>query len=384
LDRERISSSSNLSLTGKLSAWQIATRLSKAALPFGKKSKQAERLLAEMKTVATLLTLQFEEAAEAWLESRQAYISAKTFREYKLNIKTLSAYFGMMKLTEISSDQIRAYQKMRLTKCGPTSINHECSVLQQMLKRVQRWGEVGADYQPLPLPKTERGRALSDEEKKRLFEVAEKKIEWRAAYCFALISVNTSAGPKETFTLRLKDINLDGVPSISVQPGGAKNVHRIRTIPLNEEALLGVQLAMARARKLGSTEPDHYLFPYLRKDKTADPTRHQTTFKTAWKRLTAYAELVGFRMYDLRHHAITTLLENPKVSEEVAEHIAGHISRRMKKRYSHARLGAMREAVEALGAVTKKRKPPRSAGTEDSTDLARQLSEVLAKLLKTA
>ena len=38
-------------------------------------------------------------------------------------------------------------------------------------------------------------------------------------------------------------------------------------------------------------------------------------------------------MYDLRHHAITALLENPHVSEETVEAIAGHISREMKKRY---------------------------------------------------
>jgi hypothetical protein len=31
-------------------------------------------------------------------------------------------------------------------------------------------------------------------------------------------------------------------------------------------------------------------------------------------------------MYDLRHHAITSLLENPKISDQTAEALAGHIS----------------------------------------------------------
>jgi integrase len=325
----------------------------------------------------------FTEAASAWLESRRAYISPKTFHEYELNVKTLSAFFGEMKLIEITPDQIRAYQKMRLTQCGPCGINHECSVLQQMLKRIGRWQDIAFDYQALPLPKEERGRALRDEEKKLLLDIASANPEWEAAYCFALISVNTSAGPKETYTLRLKDVDLDA-RVITIQPQGAKNVHRIRTIPLNTEALMGARLAVARAKRIGSVEPEHYLFPFRLKRNSHDPKHHQTTFKTAWKKLTTKAGLQGLRMYDLRHHAITVLLENPKVSEETAEHIAGHISRRMKKRYSHARLDSMRQAVEALTPIIRKKSPQKSAKSTDQTEVAQKLVDLLSKLLKTS
>jgi len=64
--------------------------------------------------------------------------------------------------------------------------------------------------------------------------------------------------------------------------------------------------------------------------------------------MTAAAGLSRLRMYDLRHHAITVLLENPDVSEEIAETIAGHISRNMRKRYSHVRLEAMRVALQRM------------------------------------
>lgn len=53
-------------------------------------------------------------------------------------------------------------------------------------------------------------------------------------------------------------------------------------------------------------------------------------------------------MYDLRHHAITALLENPKISDQTAEALAGHTSVRMKKRYSHIRMEAKRAALNAL------------------------------------
>jgi hypothetical protein len=79
-----------------------------------------------------------------------------------------------------------------------------------------------------------------------------------------------------------------------------------------------------------------------------DPRRHQRDFYKAWREITAEAGLFRFRLYDLRHTAITKLLENPEVSEETAEAIAGHVSHRMKKRYSHVRIEVRRAAVQAM------------------------------------
>lgn len=333
-----------------------------------------------------LTQLPFSKAAVAWLETRRGYISPKTFHEYELNIKTLSVFFSDFRLQEISSDQIRAYQQMRRAKCGPFAINHECSVLQQMLKRIGRWGEIAPNYQPLPLPKTKVGRALRDEEKARLFRIAATNPNWEAALLFAVISANTTTGPKETATLRLKDIDIER-RILSVQPEGAKNVHRVRPIPLNDEAFRAANLALARAKRLGSVEPEHYIFPFRIHRALFDPTRHQTSFKTAWKKMVAAADLPGFRMYFLRHHAISVLLENPNNSEETVEAIAGHVSREQKKAYSHVRMDRMREAVLALSpkakVVEKRRKPSLSTPTED-TVLAGKLLSALAKLLKTA
>jgi integrase len=329
-----------------------------------------------------LTQLPFTSAAQAWLESRRAYLSAKTYHEYELSIHTLSKFFGELRLPEIDGDLVRSYQRMRKGRIGDGAfaINHECGILLQMRKRI---GLPLADYQPLPLPKQERGRALSDEQRSRLLRVAHANPNWEAAYLFAVISVNTSAGPKETSTLRLKDVDL-GKGTIRIQPAGAKNVHRVRTIPLNDEALAGLVLAMARAKRLGSCEPEHYLFPFRVSTGHYDPSRFQTTFKTAWKKLIAAAQLPGFRMYDLRHHAITALLENPEVSEETAEDIAGHISRRIKKRYSHIRMKYKRAAVEAIAPQKSNARPRRSAKTNDRKKLVSQLTELLTKLLESA
>ena len=109
---------------------------------------------------AELAEMLFPEAARVWLETRRGYISPKTFYEYRSNLKTLSAFFGDFRLQEISADQIRAYQQMRRAKCGPFAINHEYSVLQQMLKRIGRWAEIAPNYEALALPKKKRGASI--------------------------------------------------------------------------------------------------------------------------------------------------------------------------------------------------------------------------------
>jgi integrase len=338
-----------------------------------------------------LTQMPFAAACEAYLESRRPYIATKTHHEYQLNIKTLAVFFGELRLQEIDGDLIRAYQRTRKLKCGPFAINHECGFLCLIRKRI---GLPIEDYQPLPLPKEIRGRALSDEERVRLLRVAESNPHWEAAYLATMISVNTSAGPKETATLRLKDIDLQR-DVIRVQPGGAKNVHRVRTIPLNDESRAAVKSALDRSQRLGAVQPEHYLFPFRRKRGNRhsgadhyDPTNHQTTFKTAWLALKRAAHIPNFRMYDLRHHAITALLENPEISEETAEDIAGHISRRMKKRYSHIRMKYRRAAVEAIGpkkpVKKEQRNTNRTAISTERDGLVSELSILLAKLLKGA
>src|SRR6266481_2256273 len=102
---------------------------------------------------AVLTQLLFREAAEAWLETRKPYIGQRTYTDYSNYIKTLAVFFGEVRLQQIDADLLRAYQKMRMARAGASAINHECSVLQQMLKRIGHWPAIAADYQPLKLPK---------------------------------------------------------------------------------------------------------------------------------------------------------------------------------------------------------------------------------------
>ena len=68
---------------------------------------------------------------------------------------------------------------------------------------------------------------------------------------------------------------------------------------------------------------------------------------TAWRALRDAAGLHGLRFHDLRHTIITELAEMG-VADHVLESISGHLSRRMLEHYSHIRIDAKRQALDAL------------------------------------
>jgi integrase len=293
-----------------------------------------------------LTQLGFREAALAWLETRKPYLSPRTYKDYTDYIKTLSLFFAEIRLVEITPDHIRAYQRMRMVRAGGSLINHECSVIQQMLKRIGRWAEVGHDYQPLPLPRESPHRALTEAEEDRLYRLGPNFPQWDVAYCAFVISINSTVGPGELRHVRLCDVDLVE-RTFRIQPEGAKNAGRIRVIPLNHQALSAMEYLLKRAKDLGAVEPLHYLLPFRVRRGTYDPERPCKGWRTAHNQLCGACG-IQVSPYSFRHHAITKLLENPEVSEETAEAIAGHISHAMKKRYSHTRMHVRRAAVEAL------------------------------------
>jgi hypothetical protein len=109
------------------------------------------------------------------------------------------------------------------------------------------------------------------------------------------------------------------------------------------------------------------VFPFRVKRNLFDPTRHQTSFKTAWKKMTATAGLSGLRMYDLRHHAITVLLEIQMYRKrDGRDDRRAYLTGTWKKRYSHVRMEAMRAALQHMQA-SRQTAPP--LGNRDVADM---------------
>src|SRR5258706_1261154 len=101
-----------------------------------------------------------------------------------------------------------------------------------------------------------------------------------------------------------------------------------------------------RADMLDHTEPEHYLWPACQWGRF-DATKPMLKWDTAWRALRDAAGLQRLRFHDLRHTAITELAEMG-VADHVLESITGHLSRRMLEHYSHIRIDAKRQALDAL------------------------------------
>jgi integrase len=78
-----------------------------------------------------------------------------------------------------------------------------------------------------------------------------------------------------------------------------------------------------------------------------------TSLKTAWKSVRENANVKG-RWHDNRHTLITELAESGAGDETIMQ-IAGHVSRQMLRHYSHIRMNAKRDALDAALAQRSKR-----------------------------
>jgi integrase len=166
-----------------------------------------------------------------------------------------------------------------------------------------------------------------------------------------------------------------------------------RVIPLNTDGWNTTLLLYRRAQGFGEVRPEHYVFPACEASHL-DPTRPQTSWRTAWRNLTRLIQcpacgkqqgpaeacgipqckadlkkvksvLAGLRFHDLRHYAITELAES-QASDSTVMAIAGHVSPKMLAHYSHVRLQAKRTALDSLS--TKRPERDNSGGKAGGYD----------------
>jgi integrase len=193
--------------------------------------------------------------------------------------------------------------------------------------------------------------------------------------CAGVIAVNTTCRKVELLNLHWSDVDLFG-RALPIQRSKTEAGHR--TIPLNAEAMAAFARLRRRAEIGGGGAPEHFVFPAC-ENGVLDFTRNQRTFRTAWRSLVretgaragrdaaravlqtggrigaakaawrrAAQAFRGFRFHDLRHQSMTEMAE-AGVPDAAIQSIARHLSKKMQDHYSHVRMAAKRQAVEALG-----------------------------------
>lgn len=307
-----------------------------------------------------LHNLPFPEASQVWLEHRKLYIRESTAACYQDYLDRLTSFFTM-EVRDIHIGHFISYQSQMKGKYHPASINHDLNTLAQILKHAGLWAVIQPHYRPLPLPELDPVKVMSESEEDRFFEFAAKNPEWWLAYWVASLTNNSTASGKELRMLRLGAIDITSDQPSFLVPKNMKTKDRQRRIPLNERGKTIMARLIERANSLGSTRPDHYLFPFRIKRNMFDPLRpaSESWIKARWKKLVDAAMDAGaisFRItpHNLRHQAITKLLDCG-IPIETVRQIAGHgVDSVVTRHYHHSRSEVMIRAMDAIDPDRKK------------------------------
>ncbi len=345
------------------SDWREAQRKERVLISDAKAGKLAA-------TKDDFSRLPFSEAAERFLADRIPHLAPRSIQTERERVKPINKNLGEVGVWRVTPGQVVAYIRERKTAGrSNATINRELDIIRGVLKRAKRWHHFAEEIHPLPI-RQNIGRALAYEEKVKLLRRAAARPEWQTVACAARLALNTTMRGCEIKEMRWRDVDMIG-RSLTVKKSKTEAGERV--IPLNADAWAVILELYKRSQALGGTEPSHFLFPAC---ETAhiDPTRGIKSWRTAWRRLTRAIQcpgcallqnpgevcvgceasiaalkspFEGFRFHDLRHQAITELAES-KASDQTIMSIAGHVSRKMLQHYSHVRLEAKRDALDAL------------------------------------
>lgn len=351
-------------------------------------------------------SLSFSTAAAIWLESRSfnaapGAISARYIREstessYRGYVRSLNLFFAELPLNQIHLGHLREYQEARVTGAEPfiryrqpqdarprvlpggvvvppkgktpcpasaKKANQELSILKMIMRRAGCWGaELEEFYEPFREDATDAPKALSPEEQRLWLDVSRLKERWWVVHWYSQLAFGTSMGTNEMRWLRIGDINLHH-EIVSVQPLGAKNHYRARTIPLvTADVKWAAEQLLRRAWDIGSKDSQHFLFPFCLGRKRGprvecesisdwNPARPMTVsgLKRQWEEVRSATGLKKFTPYHTRHTALTRWAEGGMEIAKLME-LAGHLTVRQMRHYARISDVMKRRALQqAMG-----------------------------------
>ncbi len=328
-------------------------------------------------TSQKLARIAFSAVAERYIADGKARWAARTIQTEQERSRPLIAFFGATELRRITAESVRAYMAERKSRgISNRTINRERDFLRGVLKLAKRWHLIAEDVRPLPSHQRI-GRALLPSEKLGLLKVSTLKPEWQLARLAMILTLNTTMRGCELRGLRWCDVDL---MERRLTIRRSKTSAGERVIPLNTDAWQAIMQLRDRSKQLfgDALSTEWYVFPRSEGFYRPDPTlaMGRGGWRTAWRRLSravlcpacgtlqepgdicirleckaeikdVRSPVAGLRFHDLRHHAITELAES-QASDQTIRSIAGHVSEKMLEHYSHIRLDAKREALDAL------------------------------------
>ena len=290
-------------------------------------------------------------------------------RDGDATIARLQANFGptlgKTKLADITPWAVEKWRSQRI-KAGakPATLNRDLNPLKAALSRAVEWGllaesPLSGRVKPLKVDATPNVRYLNDEEGERLrvaLGARDARIrrqrasanKWRLARGYqplpslrghfadhllpmVVLSLNTGLRRGEVFGLTWADVDLERA-MLTVRGEGAKS-GQTRHVPLNVEALD----VLTRWHESASAD---LVFP-------GENGARMTAVRTAWSKVLADAEIVGFRWHDMRH-TFASRLVMAGVDLNTVRELLGHADTKMTLRYAHLAPHVKVDAVARL------------------------------------
>lgn len=332
----------------------------------------------------------FPEAFELWLNRRTMtapaginlvmrptnvkFLSKRSIKDYRACAVALGKFFKHLRLGDIHPGHMTEYQRARAycdntgcvdggwkKPCGSNRILKEIDLLVRILKGARLWGEEQkTDFTRVSREELEVDRAMDPEQQDHFLKTAASRDDWHFVLWYACVGLQTAAATNELRSLRLGDIVLGqpGFEMIHIRPEGAKNKYRIRTIPLEGQAIWAMGKLIERANSLGSVSFHHYLFPLRQARGEWDPTKPMSDsgLKKRWNAVREKAGLDWLRPYDLRHTGITRMAE-AGVPIDVAMSLVGHMTMAMHRRYTSISQGSKRKWLKTTWSSSKESDP---------------------------
>jgi len=266
--------------------------------------------------------------------------STHSAEQYKA--KALKAKLGAYSLAAITPNLVAEYRDERLEAGkSPSTVRLELSLLSHLFTIAIKEWRVGLFYNPVanirkPTPTKGRNRRLIPGEEQALFEACDSHSNPMLGW-IARIALYTCMRAGEIKSLTRRQVNLH---KRTVHLSETKNGSD-RTVPLTRKAADVFRMALNNPVRPLDTDLIFWGEP------GRDGNRRPYEFRPAWHRTLKAAGIKGLWFHDLRHEAISRLVEAGLGDQEVAA-ISGHKSMQMLKRYTHLRAEDLVERLDQL------------------------------------
>ncbi len=287
--------------------------------------------------------LTLEDALKRYLEEVAVTKRATTAYAEQNRAKRLLDGLGGYSLAAITPSIIADYRDKRLADGrSNNTVRLELALLSHTYTIAIKEWRIGLAYNPVanirkPSPGAGRNRRLKAGEEQRLVAACDSYSNPMLGWLVRL-AIHTGMRAGELRSLRHDQVDLKRrVVTLSMTKNGSA-----RTVPLTQAAVVVFELAINNPAR--PDDCDLIFFGEPGRDKTRRPYE----FRPAWQQVLKDHNITGLRFHDLRHEAVSRLVEAGLGDQEVAA-ISGHKSMQMLRRYTHLRAEDLVARLDQLG-----------------------------------